>query len=293
MHYATTPDRHMPIRYIALEIWVIERGLLYRRDFPMTVVGQYYVTLGIEQALLKLGVLKTKEYYRPIFFARDDDLHQFEREHIPMLEKRAASLVELVPSQDEAQVFPFRDPKAYGKVTTVGKVANDDILIYLRKKTMEQLLSEAKASEEVEVGGILVGNVFESRQGRHLVDISDLIVSEHTVSSVIELRYTFESWQARKTLMREKFPGKQIVGWYHTHLVEIAKHMDIKKGKVERTTLFFSKDDVFLHKQFFPEKWYIAMVMDPWDNSIFFQWKGQSINVCHGYAIYDELGVAK
>jgi hypothetical protein len=56
--------------------------------------------------------------------------------------------------------------------------------------------------------------------------------------------------------------------------------------------MFFSRDDVFLHRQFFPEEWYVALVLDPQGNCRFFQWQGNEIVMCGGYHVFDDVGVA-
>lgn len=284
------PDR--PVRYFSVEVRVRERGLVYRRDFTRSEVGQFYVGQGVEKALLGLGVLRDGDYYLIDFFARDDDRADFDRERSPVLQERAASLVELVPETAAGPSFPYRDPASYGPVQFVGRVRPGDILIYVGRRALEALLADARVSPEVERGGILVGNVFENAQagGRRIVEISDLIVSEHTISNVVELRYTFESWRGHKARLKDKYPGRQIVGWYHTHLVEVSVHT--AENKVEQTTMFFSRDDLFLHKQFFPAEWYVALVLDAPGNSIFFQWKDGEIVACGGYAVFEDVGVA-
>jgi len=285
------PDR--PVRYFTIELRIKERNLVYRQDFQTIDVGRYYVAYGVEQALLRLGVLRHGDYYYPTFFARDDKQAQFDRERIPPLEKRATSLVELIPEQPSALAFPYRDPAVYGETEVVGEVGPEDIRIFIGRRTLDRIVEEAKRIVEVERGGILVGQVYAGADGgRHIVEISDFIVSDQVVSSVSELRYTFESWRASSALMKEKYPGKRIVGWYHTHLIELTVYTDESRTTVEQTRLFFSRDDLFLHKRFFPDEWYVAMVLDPQGNHIFFQWKGGDIVACGGYRIFEDEGIA-
>lgn len=284
------PDK--PVRYFTVELRIKERNLVYSRDFQVIDVGNEYVAYGIVQALVGLGVLRYGEYYYPAFFARDDDQARFDKEYIPALEQQAASLVELVSEEPERIAFDFRAPAAYSQAQVVGDIAPDDIQIFVRKDAMDKIVAEAKCTIDVERGGILVGQVYENTDGgRRIVEISDLIVSEHTASSVIELRYTFESWQASAARLRREFPGKRIVGWYHTHLVELAVYTDTTRTLIEQTSLFFSRDDVFLHKQFFPDEWYVAMVLDPQGKCLFFQWKTGNVAVCSGYRIFEDIGV--
>lgn len=281
------------VTYFTIEFRIRERNLIYRQDFQTFQVGTYYINYGITQALIKLGVLKSGDYYLPDFFARDDDQAQFDREYIPALKKQAAALVELIPDVPTAVAFQYRDSAFYGKATTIGIVDADDIRIFLRQDAGERLAVEGKRSGEGETGGILVGQIYETTdRGRRIVEISDFIVSEHTSSSVVELRYTFQSWQASSAKLKQKFPGLRIVGWYHTHLVALPCYTDESHTQMEQTKLFFSRDDLFLHKQFFAEEWYVAMVLDTQGNSMFFQWKNKNVVPCGGYRIFEDIGVA-
>ena len=293
IHFEEPIQPDQAIRYVTIELHVQKRNLVYRRDFQMKDIGSQYVRYGITQALISLGVMKSGDWYSTCLFAKDDDQAEFDRERIPQLEQQAESLIEIVSDTADVISFSYKDPSTYVESQVVGTVAEDDICIYVNQKVMDPLLQEGRLSGETEVerGGILVGSVYESTDGgRRIVEISDMIISEHNASSVIELRYTFESWQAQNRRMREEFPGKKIVGWYHTHLVDIS--MKTEGEKIEKTKMFFSRDDVFLHETFFPEEWYVAMVLDPQENSIFFQWKDNQIVACGGYQIFEEVGVA-
>ncbi len=294
MRFEDPVKDNQPVRYFTIELRIKERNLVYREDFQPYEVGTYYVASGIEQALLDLGVLKHREYYHTLFFARDDDHARFDRERMPALEKQASSLVELTSDQPVTPTFPYRDPTVFGKTETIGDIASDDIRVYIKRDAYERLVAEGRYSVEVERGGILVGDIYENNSfGRRIVEINDLIISEHTTSSVSELRYTFQSWQAGNALMKEKFPNRRIVGWYHTHLIELSVYPGENRGKTEKTGLFFSREDLFLHKQFFPDEWYVAMVLDPRGKSIFFQWKDNEVVPCGGYQIFEDVGIAR
>jgi hypothetical protein len=283
------PPPDQVVQFFSVELRIVERSIVYRRDFsPQEIIAEF-LTHTVNPVLIRMGLLKEGEYYRPAVYARDDDKADFDRERMPELEKRAASLVELVDDPPETPAFATRDPDtAYGPTQLVGEVGPDDIRIYVGRRALNELLADAKVSKKVERGGMLVGQVYEhARGGRKIVEISDLIVSEGTTSNVVELRYTFESWRGHMTRLREKYPGRRIVGWYHTHLIEAG----VRTRGGEPMTMFFSRDDLFLHRQFFPEEWYVAMVLDPDGNCCFFQWQGTEIRQCGGYRIFDDTGV--
>ena len=283
-------QRDRRVRYFTIEIRMPRRSLVLRQDFRVEQIAASYAALGVEPALVKLGVLKEGDRYQPVFFACDDDEGRFDQENIPALDRQAASLIELEPEAESSMAVETRSPEVYGKTEEVGSVQQDDIRIYVRRFAMNDLLKEGKLSTRDERGGILVGNIFkEPNSDRFLIEVSDLIVSSNTVSSVYELRYTFESWRGHQMSMKENFPGQRIVGWYHTHLIDLPIYRDDSCREIERTTMFFSHTDVFLHTQFFPDPWYVALVIDPAGNTIFFQWRNGKIVPGGGYFIFDEM----
>ncbi|RMF49611.1 MAG: hypothetical protein D6749_12755 [Chloroflexota bacterium] len=298
LHYEPNTRSDQPITYFTLELHVIERNLIIQYDFLPHEIGSDFIAYGVEQALLSLGVLYNGQLYRARFYAKDDNAPQFDKEYLPTLEQKAASLIEFLSDEPEVPSFSFRDPNAYPSVLMVGQgqPQPDDIRIFVRRSTYDALLQAAKASDQVEVGGILVGNVYRpTDSGRLIVEVSDFIVSEGLVASQTELRYTFESWQSHQVQLRERFPGKRVVGWYHTHVVTMplsGQSTTSESEEAQGTTMFFSQHDVFLHSKFFADEWYVAMVLDPWGKSIFFQWKNGQIVPCYVYHLYADIGVA-
>jgi proteasome lid subunit RPN8/RPN11 len=51
--------------------------------------------------------------------------------------------------------------------------------------------------------------------------------------------------------MDEKFPDKDLVGWYHSH---------------PKMSVFLSNYDLFIHNHFFPHPWQVALVIEPHAN---------------------------
>jgi hypothetical protein len=50
-------------------------------------------------------------------------------------------------------------------------------------------------------------------------------------------------------ILEEFYPDKTVVGWYHTH---------------PRMSIFLSSYDLFLHENFFPHPWQVALVVEPY-----------------------------
>jgi proteasome lid subunit RPN8/RPN11 len=65
---------------------------------------------------------------------------------------------------------------------------------------------------------------------------------------LVTLTFTHDVWDAILKEGEEKFPGQQIVGWYHTH---------------PSFGIFLSDYDQFIQTEFFKQKGQVALVVDP------------------------------
>ena len=130
---------------------------------------------------------------------------------------------------------------------------------------MEQAFEDAKAhsltSLRREVAGFMIGPPPEKQpDGRYLVYVTQMIQAEHTVMQGASVTYTPESWRTIHDWLLENHPDEDqiIVGWYHTH---------------PGFGIFLSNMDLFIHRNFFPQKWHVALVLDPVNyKSGFFCW---------------------
>jgi proteasome lid subunit RPN8/RPN11 len=128
-------------------------------------------------------------------------------------------------------------------------------------KHADQSVEEARVAGRgiVEVGGILIGNVFKDADGPYL-EISAAIVGEHTNNQGTQMTFTPETWDHVTKVKETRFPNDKIVGWYHTH---------------PDFGVFLSDMDKFTHRQFFSPPWTTAFVVDPVRKTEgFFVWSG-------------------
>ncbi|MEM8859961.1 MAG: hypothetical protein AAGD96_16655 [Chloroflexota bacterium] len=120
---------------------------------------------------------------------------------------------------------------------------------------MEQAFEDAKAhsltSLRREVAGFMIGPPPEKQpDGRYVVHVTQMIPAQHTVMQGASVTYTPESWRTIHDWLLENYPDEDqiIVGWYHTH---------------PGFGIFLSNMDLFIHRNFFPQKWHVALVLDP------------------------------
>jgi proteasome lid subunit RPN8/RPN11 len=99
------------------------------------------------------------------------------------------------------------------------------------------------------VGGILAGTwCIDQGSTRQFIIIEAALPARFTRHGSTFLTFTHESLVDMHSELEERFPGKQIVGWYHTH---------------PGMGIFLSPYDTWLHDNFFPETWQVALVVEP------------------------------
>ena len=284
MEFEEGPLPDQPVAYCTLEVRVKGMMVTCRQDFEFKLKQ-----ISLDHLIAKDEVFREQEAHSFELFAREDDESEL-RDKGYLSKAEADELVELAP-EDEGQVtLPEKSLSQFEIEEVVGRMPEpDDLQIVIMRSAYEAVQTIARNGAQVEEGGVLVGNVFQvPSAATHLVEISAHILAEEARGTQFELRYTFESWQKRTAELKEKFPGRRVVGWYHTHLLK-ANVFDELEQQMTATEHFFSASDHFMHRQFFPEKWYVAMVLNPSGEAVFFQWDGNDIVRSAGfYVVKDE-----
>ena len=143
----------------------------------------------------------------------------------------------------ELRIAGLRRPQGHGTPAAA------DILI--NEPAMRDAQAHALSSLDREVAGMLIGPRPEKQpDGRYVVHITDIIIARHTRMMGASVTYTPESWRYVTDRLRENYPNEEavIVGWYHTH---------------PGFGIFLSGMDLFIHQNFFTQKWHVALVLDP------------------------------
>jgi proteasome lid subunit RPN8/RPN11 len=101
--------------------------------------------------------------------------------------------------------------------------------------------------QPVEVGGVLLGNVWRDEDGPFL-EIVAAIPAEHTRNEGTQMTFTPETWAQVNGIRDESYPQTKMVGWYHTH---------------PSFGIFLSEMDHSIHRRGFSQPWATALVLDP------------------------------
>lgn len=134
------------------------------------------------------------------------------------------------------------------------------VTIFLTQRAYLLCTAHAQSDLQHEVGGVLVGLVRREALGEGLyITIEDAIQAQHTQFGPAHLTFTQDSLVQLNNTLEERFPGRRMVGWYHTH---------------PRMDVFLSSYDTWLHSHFFGEPWQVALVIEPYaGRGGFFCWQ--------------------
>jgi proteasome lid subunit RPN8/RPN11 len=277
-----------PITFFTMELRFRESGVIYRQDLQISTLDYFWQ--NIQTALLKMHVLEDGDLYIPRIAVHDDDDADFSQEEIHVRQGEVP-LIELVETDSAAPAMPLKSPTDFdvieiqevelvspAELTELDTERQDDVQVFIAQHTFETLQAVARQDVQVEQGGVLVGRVYRSASAQYLIEITGHIVAEGASANAAELHYNYDSWLHQNEYLKEHFPGQRIVGWYHTHLVTIAIQPDENTPELQTTELFFSDHDRFMHRRFFSEPWYVAMVLGPQGNTAFFRWFGDKIS---------------
>jgi proteasome lid subunit RPN8/RPN11 len=107
-------------------------------------------------------------------------------------------------------------------------------------------------SADVEVGGVLVGRwCMDEDTGEQFIVVKYALPARHTKQGSVYLTFTQDTLVDLHDQIDQRFQGDRIVGWFHTH---------------PRMGIFLSHYDTFLHGNFFPEPWQVALVVEPFSS---------------------------
>jgi proteasome lid subunit RPN8/RPN11 len=118
--------------------------------------------------------------------------------------------------------------------------------VVLELPAHQEIVAHAESNPDIEVCGVLVGDVYKDAQGPYLI-VVDAIRGRSAREANNQVTFTHSTWELVNREMDRKHPGRRIVGWYHTH---------------PGFGVFLSEVDLFAHRNFFNAAWQVALVVD-------------------------------
>jgi len=137
--------------------------------------------------------------------------------------------------------FPSKDlPKVDG-------VRDARFQVVFKQSVLDEIHAHGKSSPEAEVCGVLIGDIYSD----HLAPwayVEHCIRGNDADGKQTQVTITSETWTRIHEALEKDYPGKKIVGWYHTH---------------PGFGIFLSGMDLFIQDNFFNQPWQVATVYDP------------------------------
>lgn len=129
------------------------------------------------------------------------------------------------------------------------KGARPLVKVFLSQSAFCRINLHSSSEMDDEVGGALVGLWCQDRDtDEQFVVVQHMLPARHTRQGSVYLTFTQDTIVEFHNEIEKNHNGKRIVGWYHTH---------------PRMGIFLSHYDTWLHSNFFPEPWQVALVVEP------------------------------
>jgi len=123
------------------------------------------------------------------------------------------------------------------------------VSVFVTPRAYVRFCAHAGSDLDHEVGGVLVGERYADETTEEpFIMVEAVLPARHTRQGSAYLTFTQDSLVALNDELEERYPGKEMVGWYHTH---------------PRMGVFLSGYDTWLHEYFFPAPWQVALVIEP------------------------------
>jgi proteasome lid subunit RPN8/RPN11 len=149
------------------------------------------------------------------------------------------------------------------------------VSVFVSQRAYVRCCAHAGSDLNNEVGGWLVGKWrMDKRTGKEFIVVENILPAPHTRQGSAFLTFTQESQVAMHQALEERYPNKELVGWYHTH---------------PRMGVFLSEYDTWLHRNFFPELFQVALVIEPYSacGGFFIRQPDGSLDARRYYGFYE------
>jgi hypothetical protein len=148
--------------------------------------------------------------------------------------------------------FAARSLADFGDTYTVKSEHHGKHRLIWRPEAFQALQSTQPVSDTVEVGGYLVGQVYQQADAPEtlLVEVQHVLAAVGTQASAALLLFTGDSWSMLRRRLASDLQGFRLLGWWHTHLFPATDSFGL------------SGLDETLHRQFFTSAWHFAALLN-------------------------------
>lgn len=149
--------------------------------------------------------------------------------------------------------MPIRHALEWVPRENVEEMFSPLVKVFMTQNAYMRVCAHAGSDLDNEVGGWMAGKYcYDAAIRQHFLVIDTILAAPFTNHGAAHLTFTSDSQIALFEFLEHYHPDKQLVGWYHTH---------------PRMGVFFSSWDEWLHKNFFPKAWQVALVVEPFTSA--------------------------
>jgi len=155
------------------------------------------------------------------------------------------------------------------------KGAKPALNVFITQNAYVRMCAHAGSELDNEVGGWMAGkHCQDSISGESFIVIDTILLAQYTNQGPAHLTFTGDSQVEMLNTLETSYPNKVLVGWYHTH---------------PRMGVFLSQWDIWLHQNFFPEPWQVALVIEPFSSigGVFIRQEDGSLEPQCYYGFYE------
>ena len=159
--------------------------------------------------------------------------------------------------------------------------AAGQVRVSMSQLSLRQIEGHAVQDLSRELGGVLLGEVGRDENG-HYIRVRATLPVRTADHGPVHFTFTADSWAQLHEERGQRYPKLDIVGWYHTH---------------PNLGVFYSADDVVVHKAAFVMPWQVGLVYDPvrgegclvgWQGPIEADGEGNLVEIDGYYELLDE-----
>ena len=148
--------------------------------------------------------------------------------------------------------------------------------VYVAAGVLAEMVERGREGGDYEVGGFLLGGLHSFR-GSLYVDLTTQVPAFKARSKRTSLEFDNRAQREFHETVDQRFPGKAVLGWYHTH---------------PGYGVFLSGHDLFVHESFYSAPHHVAVVVDPKasprERVGVFVWEEGKVSTAYSLTAYDE-----
>jgi len=171
--------------------------------------------------------------------------------------------------------IPYKRALKWQPIKTLITQNEPAVSIFVTQKAYIRFCAHSGTDLNNEVGGWLLGKYrIDRSSGDQFIVVDTILPAQQIIHGNAFLTFTQDSQVTLLNYVYDHLSTKDVLGWFHTH---------------PRMGVFLSEYDTWLHENFFPELWQVALVIEPFSSSggFFIRQKGNLLDPRNYYGFYE------